>query len=128
MKNPQTPIGRFQFRILTGFDSKTKLAYQASGQTATEAIENIRTVAALNKEQFWLKQYLSQIEDPYHLGESNSHRHGHGESLNLYALNSHTWCVSILLGLCLLPSDGFLCVRCWLCIRITSRYLANPEQ
>ncbi|TPX35586.1 hypothetical protein SmJEL517_g02169 [Synchytrium microbalum] len=59
--------GQFQFRVLNGFDSKTKLKYQLAGQIATEAIENIRTVAALNKEDYWLKRYLKEIDEPYKL-------------------------------------------------------------
>lgn len=57
--------GSYQLKLLQGFGSKTKVAFEEAAQIACEAIQNIRTVTALAKEQVFLDQYFEKIKLPH---------------------------------------------------------------
>jgi ABC-type multidrug transport system fused ATPase/permease subunit len=57
----------YEFRIQKGFDDKTKEANAESGQIAGEAIREVRTVAALNKQAYFEKRYHHATERPHKL-------------------------------------------------------------
>ncbi len=52
-------------RALSGFNSKTKEMYEQAGTVANEAIDNVRTVATLNKEQYFIDRYKHDIGTPH---------------------------------------------------------------
>ena len=47
----------FQHRILVGHDNVEKKALQDASKLAVEAISNIRTVASLRKEEYFVAEY-----------------------------------------------------------------------
>jgi ATP-binding cassette subfamily B (MDR/TAP) protein 1 len=59
--------GFIQLKVLTGFGEKTKKAYNEAGSVAVEAIQNIRTVIMLSKEQDFIKDYEEQIVYPHNV-------------------------------------------------------------
>ncbi|KAJ3317345.1 ATP-binding cassette, sub-B (MDR TAP), member 4 [Boothiomyces sp. JEL0866] len=59
--------GALQMKALVGFGSKSKAAYESASQKASEAIQNIRTIATLNKENFFYDQYLDRIVTPHQI-------------------------------------------------------------
>ncbi|KAG2188229.1 hypothetical protein INT44_000981 [Umbelopsis vinacea] len=57
----------YESRIHRGFESKTKKAYEQSGEVAGEAIKEIRTVAALNKQNHFEGKFDLATEHPHKL-------------------------------------------------------------
>lgn len=57
--------GMLEMKMLTGVAGQNKEALEDAGKVATEAIENIRTVASLSKEPRFLKLYVADLEVPY---------------------------------------------------------------
>lgn len=57
----------FDMRMHHGYSDKTKKAYEESGQIAAEAIKEIRTVASLNKEQYFEEKFGDNILRPHKL-------------------------------------------------------------
>ncbi|XP_061185823.1 ATP-dependent translocase ABCB1-like [Saccostrea echinata] len=57
--------GVLQMKLLEGVSGKNKEALEESGKTATEAIENIRTVASLCQEDLMVERYKSQLDTPF---------------------------------------------------------------
>ncbi|GJJ74770.1 ATP-binding cassette, subfamily B (MDR/TAP), member 1 [Entomortierella parvispora] len=55
----------YEVAALTGFGLKTQKAYEASGRVASEAIANIRTVAALAKESTFESKYEEVTREPH---------------------------------------------------------------
>ncbi|PRP78202.1 ATP-binding cassette transporter, subfamily B, member 14, group MDR/PGP protein PpABCB14 [Planoprotostelium fungivorum] len=54
-------------RAQEGFEDQTKEAYQRSGETASEAFSEIRTVKALTMEEYWERRYAENIKRPHRL-------------------------------------------------------------
>jgi len=54
-------------RVHQGFEDKTKKAYALSGEVASEAIKEIRTVKSLTREKFWEERYAKEIVGPHKL-------------------------------------------------------------
>ncbi|XP_069110403.1 phosphatidylcholine translocator ABCB4-like isoform X2 [Argopecten irradians] len=54
-----------RMKILTGVAGKNKLALEEAGKIATEAIENMRTVAGLSMEDKIFVLYIKSLEQPY---------------------------------------------------------------
>jgi len=52
--------------LQTGFNQKAKKSYEASGQLASEAIMNIRTVAGLGIEDKFISSYQTSLAGPDH--------------------------------------------------------------
>nr|KAG5714212.1 hypothetical protein BaRGS_018429 [Batillaria attramentaria] len=63
---PLLIIGGFlQIRILAGVAGSNKVALEEAGKTATEAIENMRTVVSLGKEVTMHDRFMGHLETPY---------------------------------------------------------------
>lgn len=60
--------GAMQLRALTGFGSKSKEAYEEAAVVANEAIDQIRTVLTLTKEDAFLENYKNQLIVPFKIG------------------------------------------------------------
>ncbi|KAJ3083808.1 Multidrug resistance protein 1, partial [Quaeritorhiza haematococci] len=58
--------GALEYQAIQGSGSKTKKAYNKANQGAAEAIQNIRTVVALNKEDRFYEEYRQTIGDGRH--------------------------------------------------------------
>ncbi|XP_033471329.1 bile salt export pump-like [Epinephelus lanceolatus] len=58
--------GGFQAKMLTGFAKQDKQAMEAAGQIASEALNNIRTIAGLGKERVFVEMFEAQLDAPYH--------------------------------------------------------------
>ncbi len=58
-------VGFLQLRVQGGKVQKNKKAYEGSGETAVESIENIRTVAGLGVETRFYNQYYLQLRGPF---------------------------------------------------------------
>lgn len=57
--------GFVQTKVLTGFSSKDKENLEKAGRICYESIGNIRTVALLNKEKYFVKAYSDNIDLPH---------------------------------------------------------------
>ena len=57
--------GVLQNKLMTGFASNDKKVLEEAGKLTNEAISNIRTVALLNKEAYFVKAYSKKIDIPY---------------------------------------------------------------
>ncbi|KAJ8405347.1 hypothetical protein AAFF_G00318200 [Aldrovandia affinis] len=57
--------GAFQARMLTGFAKQDKEAMETAGQISGEALNNIRTIAGLGKEDAFVERFEIQLEDPF---------------------------------------------------------------
>ncbi|CAF1523136.1 unnamed protein product, partial [Didymodactylos carnosus] len=63
---PLIVIGGFlQSKLVSGFASKDKKALENAGKVAVEAIQNIRTVAQLTKEEHFGNEYAHLVDIPY---------------------------------------------------------------
>ncbi|CAF3211021.1 unnamed protein product [Rotaria socialis] len=63
---PLMVIGGFlQSRLMTGFASKDKKAFENAGKVTVESIQNIRTVVQLTKEDYFYEEYCSLLQVPY---------------------------------------------------------------
>ncbi|KAL4222180.1 ABC transporter B member 11 [Mactra antiquata] len=63
---PLLMIGGFlQMKMLTGAAGKNKEALESAGKIAIEAIENIRTVSSLTREDMFHKKFCDELETPY---------------------------------------------------------------
>ncbi|KAL3045776.1 hypothetical protein OYC64_013934 [Pagothenia borchgrevinki] len=57
--------GAFQARMLTVFAKQDKQAMEVAGQISGEALNNIRTIAGLGKENTFVELYAAQLHVPY---------------------------------------------------------------
>jgi ABC-type multidrug transport system fused ATPase/permease subunit len=57
--------GAIEWQLVQASSEQDKEALEVSGKIATEAIENIRTVASLTREQTFFKNYVTLLEGPY---------------------------------------------------------------
>ena len=58
-------VAFLQMRLLRGKSEKNKRSMEASGKTAVESIDNIRTVASLGVETRFYEMYASQLKGPF---------------------------------------------------------------
>ena len=76
-------------KILAGFGGRSKKAYEDASQIATEAIENVRTVYSLVKEDFFVSMYAQNILGPHRLvirgTMLSSFGYGLSQALTLFA-------------------------------------------
>ncbi|CAH1787977.1 unnamed protein product [Owenia fusiformis] len=68
--------GAVETRVLTGVANKDKKALEKAGKVALEAIENIRTVAGLTREQTFFELYNEMLEEPYQNSIKKAHIYG----------------------------------------------------
>ncbi|KAG0172209.1 ATP-binding cassette, sub-B (MDR TAP), member 4 [Apophysomyces sp. BC1034] len=71
----------YESKIHRGFEDKTKKANEQSGEVAGEAIKEIRTVAALNKQIHFESRYEKAIERPHKLSQRKAITSSFGYSL-----------------------------------------------
>ncbi|RIB29019.1 P-loop containing nucleoside triphosphate hydrolase protein, partial [Gigaspora rosea] len=64
--------GALRVKMLNGFQQKTKKAYENSAQIACEGADNIRTVAALTREDHLCKIYHNLLDEPMRQGFKNA--------------------------------------------------------
>ena len=74
--------GALEFRELTGYGSKTKVAYEEAGQVSNEAISNIRTVVILGREETFKAAYERSIEKPHRVALRGAFTSGVGHGLS----------------------------------------------
>ena len=60
-------VSFLQLRFIAGGSAKNKKRQEASGQTAVESIENIRTVAGLGVEDRFFDKYVQLLKEPFKL-------------------------------------------------------------
>ncbi|CAG8447136.1 15414_t:CDS:2 [Acaulospora colombiana] len=64
--------GALRMKMLNGFQQKTKKAYEESAQVACEGAGNIRTVAALTREEDLWNNYHHKLDEPMRQGFNNA--------------------------------------------------------
>lgn len=57
--------GVFQTKMLAGFSGHDKKNLEETGKITNESIGNIRTVATLNKEIYFIEKYNQKIDVPH---------------------------------------------------------------
>lgn len=72
----------YESRIHRGFEDKTKRANAESGEVAGEAIREIRTVAALNKQGYFEDRYFHATERPHKLAGQKAYLSSIGYGLS----------------------------------------------
>lgn len=66
----------FQSKIVMGHDNVEKKALGQANKLAIEAISNIRTVASLRKEDYFVEEYNKELAGPHKSSMSRSHLRG----------------------------------------------------
>ena len=78
----------YEFRVQRGFEDETKKANAESGQVAGEAIREVRTVAALNKQGHFEERYYRATDRPHKLAMKKAYLSsiaaGLGKGINIY--------------------------------------------
>lgn len=71
----------YESTIHRGFEDKTKKANEQSGEVAGEAIKEIRTVSALNKQTYFEKKYHRATDHPHSLAQRKAYTSAIGYAL-----------------------------------------------
>ncbi|KAI8821160.1 P-loop containing nucleoside triphosphate hydrolase protein [Fimicolochytrium jonesii] len=72
----------YESKIHRGFEDKTKKSYEMSGDVASEAIKNIRTVSSLSKEDYFESKFAAAIERPHYLARRKAFLSSLGHGAN----------------------------------------------
>lgn len=87
----------YESKIHRGFEDKTKKANQESGEVAGEAIREIRTVAALNKQGHFEDRFYQAMDHPHRLALRKAYLSSFGYCLNR-GISIYTSCVAFYAG------------------------------
>ncbi|XP_030057521.1 ATP-binding cassette sub-family B member 5 isoform X2 [Microcaecilia unicolor] len=68
--------GMLETRALTGFANRDKKQLQSAGKIATEAVENIRTVASLTRESAFEEMYDEKLQMPFRNSQTKAQIYG----------------------------------------------------
>ncbi|KAJ3357639.1 Multidrug resistance protein 1 [Entophlyctis luteolus] len=60
--------GQMQMSVLSGFGSKTKEAYEDASNIANEAVDQVRTVLTITKEEVFYNIYKASLDEPHRVG------------------------------------------------------------
>ncbi|KAL9553968.1 hypothetical protein MBANPS3_003030 [Mucor bainieri] len=78
----------YEVSVQRGFEDETKKANAASGQVAGEAIREVKTVAALNKQSYFEERYYMATERPHRLAIKKAYLSsiaaGFAKGINIY--------------------------------------------
>ncbi|KAI9012502.1 putative ABC transporter protein [Phycomyces nitens] len=94
----------YESKIQRGFEDKTKKANEQSGEVAGEAIKEIRTVAALNKQYHFEDKYYKATEYPHSLAQRKALTSSVGYALQ-QGISLYTSAVTFYAGMRLM-ADG----------------------
>ncbi|CAG8541359.1 6798_t:CDS:10, partial [Scutellospora calospora] len=98
--------GYLEMRTITGFGSKTREAYEGTGKIVQQSVSNMRTIAALTREETFKTLYQNAIKEPYSLAIKGTlvSSFGFGTSQGiLYFI----WALSFWYGSVLIKSDEY---------------------
>jgi ABC-type bacteriocin/lantibiotic exporter with double-glycine peptidase domain len=84
--------GFIQMKALTGFGAKTREAYASAGQTAVEAVENVRTIMVLSKEAYFFSEYRKKTETPHAIAVRGAFISSFGYA---FSQGSFNWCYAL---------------------------------
>jgi ATP-binding cassette, subfamily B (MDR/TAP), member 1 len=62
----------FQMKMMSGFDSGAKKDFSSSGSIASEAVDNIRTVAGVGIQDIWIDRYGESLLGPLKKGQKGA--------------------------------------------------------
>jgi ATP-binding cassette subfamily B (MDR/TAP) protein 1 len=65
-----------QFKVISGQNTVENVALQRASKLAVEAISNIRTVAGLGKEAYFVREYERELRGPHEISKRRSHIRG----------------------------------------------------
>uniref|UniRef100_A0A0B6ZDG4 ABC transmembrane type-1 domain-containing protein n=6 Tax=Arion vulgaris TaxID=1028688 RepID=A0A0B6ZDG4_9EUPU len=68
--------GSLNMRLMKGNQQRDSKMLEEAGKTASECVENIRTVQSLTREPFFYQQYSAQLEKPYRENLKQAHIYG----------------------------------------------------
>ncbi|KAL0079202.1 P-loop containing nucleoside triphosphate hydrolase protein [Phycomyces blakesleeanus] len=94
----------YESKIHRGFEDKTKKANEQSGEVAGEAIKEIRTVAALNKQSYFEDKYFKATERPHKLAQRKALTSSIGYGLQ-QAITQFTYAVAFYAGIRLMVDN-----------------------
>lgn len=83
----------YEMKVHRGYEDKTKEANAESGKVAGEAIREIRTVAALNRQDYFEDQYKHSTERPHKLAVKRAYLSSIGYALTR-GISLYTNCVA----------------------------------
>ncbi|KAF0430296.1 P-loop containing nucleoside triphosphate hydrolase protein [Gigaspora margarita] len=64
--------GFLEMRAMTGFGSKTRAAYEGTGQIVQQSVSNMRTIAALTREETFKNTYQDALKEPHKIAIKGS--------------------------------------------------------
>jgi len=71
----------FHMRMMTTYAQRIKKAYEEGGRVASEALENVRTVVSLGRENTFLQQFVQQLQRPVRIGLRTNLLHALGSAV-----------------------------------------------
>ncbi|KAI7878443.1 p-glycoprotein [Lichtheimia hyalospora FSU 10163] len=111
----------YESRVQRGFSDKTSKAQEQSGEIASEAVKEIRTVTALGKQGYFESKYCKALERPHRLAQRKAWLSSIGYSINqgfvLFAAAVAFYASMKFMEQGIMELDGLFV--CLLCVMIT---------